>query len=421
MTSQVTLFCTTCSDALCQHCLTSHQGHDLIQIRRYVYQDVIRAVDINPIIDVGSVQAYIINQAKVIFLNARPQAKVQVTSKGLGQPDASASASAASTTTECCRSCSRNLREGFLYCCLACKVQAVELGLDVATGSSSTLPLEPYIPGPTKFGSAVFRKPSNAPPKKAKCGRPSKPEASVNHLQAGVGQQADNCGGSNELGTSSEAPEAGGEGSGVGDQSSEGGEKSEPPSKRLCSHHGHQHQSKASKRVSGGSKKTADLKIAAAPTLLQPSEGIQSFLNFCPPGFFPFPMMLPNGLMFPAAVFQPMQTFPVFSGAWSMPSDLSCLLAQPPNGNNNNNNNHGDSGATSVQPRDDRAEMMTQGGEAFGAFRSSLAERSTGSSDSEGGACPVTTLGVHNNSSPLEACGGSQRNKRKMGQPKRAA
>lgn len=41
-----------------------------------------------------------------MFLNARPQAKLGA----LGDPD-------------CCRNCARHLREGFAYCCLACKVR----------------------------------------------------------------------------------------------------------------------------------------------------------------------------------------------------------------------------------------------------------------------------------------------------------
>ena len=55
-------------------------------------------------------QAYTINQAKVVFLNARPQAK-------MGAP----------ADSDACRSCSRTLREGFSYCCLACKVRRLAM------------------------------------------------------------------------------------------------------------------------------------------------------------------------------------------------------------------------------------------------------------------------------------------------------
>lgn len=76
-----------------------------VQIRRYVYCDVIRAVDINPHVDTNGVQNYIINQAKVMFLNHRPHSKPNKP----GAPDS-------------CRTCRRHLREGYLFCSLACKV-----------------------------------------------------------------------------------------------------------------------------------------------------------------------------------------------------------------------------------------------------------------------------------------------------------
>ena len=46
------------------------------QIRRYVYCDVVRTQDIQRYLDPAGVQTYIINQAKVVFLNHRPQSKL---------------------------------------------------------------------------------------------------------------------------------------------------------------------------------------------------------------------------------------------------------------------------------------------------------------------------------------------------------
>lgn len=70
-----------------------------------------------------SSQCYIINQAKVMFLNPRPQSKV-------------GAAGAADT----CRSCARHLREGSVYCCLACKVAALQAGdAWLPTAASHTL------------------------------------------------------------------------------------------------------------------------------------------------------------------------------------------------------------------------------------------------------------------------------------------
>jgi hypothetical protein len=53
-------------------------------------------------------QTYIINQAKVMFLNQRPQSK-------MSRPGAA----------DACLICSRTLREGCSYCSLACKVEAL--------------------------------------------------------------------------------------------------------------------------------------------------------------------------------------------------------------------------------------------------------------------------------------------------------
>eukprot|EP00878_Enallax_costatus_P011964 GHUV01012491.1.p1 GENE.GHUV01012491.1~~GHUV01012491.1.p1 ORF type:complete len:168 (+),score=40.93 GHUV01012491.1:1090-1593(+) len=60
-------------------------------------------------VDVSGVQTYIINQAKVMFLNQRPQSK-------MGRPGA----------PDSCLTCARTLREGCSYCSLACKVEALK-------------------------------------------------------------------------------------------------------------------------------------------------------------------------------------------------------------------------------------------------------------------------------------------------------
>lgn len=53
-------------------------------------------------------QTYIINQAKVMFLNQRPQSK-------MSRPGAA----------DACLICSRTLREGCSYCSLACKIESL--------------------------------------------------------------------------------------------------------------------------------------------------------------------------------------------------------------------------------------------------------------------------------------------------------
>ncbi|CAM6103869.1 unnamed protein product [Calypogeia fissa] len=100
------IFCVDCSDSICQHCHPTHRTHRLLQIRRYVYHDVIRLLDVQKLVDCSQVQTYIINSARVVFLNQRPQPRP---SKGLGNA---------------CETCERSLQETYRYCSVACKVDA---------------------------------------------------------------------------------------------------------------------------------------------------------------------------------------------------------------------------------------------------------------------------------------------------------
>ncbi|GAB4832756.1 Protein RGF1 INDUCIBLE TRANSCRIPTION FACTOR 1 [Ancistrocladus abbreviatus] len=84
-----------------------HRFHRLIQIRRYVYHDVIRLEDLEKLIDCSNVQAYTINSAKVIFIKKRPQNRQF---KGSGNY---------------CTSCDRSLQEPYIHCSLGCKVDFV--------------------------------------------------------------------------------------------------------------------------------------------------------------------------------------------------------------------------------------------------------------------------------------------------------
>ncbi|GIL74696.1 hypothetical protein Vretimale_2329 [Volvox reticuliferus] len=112
--NECTFFCITCGvkpHSVCQHCMGAHAGHQVIQVRRYVYCDVVRACDISPFVDASGVQNYIINSAKVMFLNHRPHSKI-------GRANG----------VDICRTCHRHLREGYSYCSLACKVEALTKG-----------------------------------------------------------------------------------------------------------------------------------------------------------------------------------------------------------------------------------------------------------------------------------------------------
>uniref|UniRef100_A0A453SZW7 B box-type domain-containing protein n=1 Tax=Aegilops tauschii subsp. strangulata TaxID=200361 RepID=A0A453SZW7_AEGTS len=97
------IFCLACRTSICPHCAPAHRHHPLIQVRRYVYNDVVRLDDLERLIDCSFVQPYTINSAKVIFLKPRPQSRPF---KGSGNV---------------CLTCDRILQEPFHFCCLSCK------------------------------------------------------------------------------------------------------------------------------------------------------------------------------------------------------------------------------------------------------------------------------------------------------------
>ncbi|XP_062218314.1 protein RGF1 INDUCIBLE TRANSCRIPTION FACTOR 1-like [Phragmites australis] len=101
------IFCLGCCASICPHCAPAHRHHPLLQVRRYVYHDVVRLGDLEKLIDCSYVQSYTINSAKVIFLKPRPQSRPF---KGSGNV---------------CLTCDRILQEPFHFCSLSCKVDHV--------------------------------------------------------------------------------------------------------------------------------------------------------------------------------------------------------------------------------------------------------------------------------------------------------
>ncbi|MQL84145.1 hypothetical protein Taro_016653, partial [Colocasia esculenta] len=111
------MFCLDCpaAAAFCFYCRSvRHFDHRTIQIRRSSYHDVVRVSEVQGALDTTGVQTYVINSARVVFLNERPLPKGTA---------ASCFGAAAKSPAHVCEICSRALLDPFRFCSLACKVR----------------------------------------------------------------------------------------------------------------------------------------------------------------------------------------------------------------------------------------------------------------------------------------------------------
>ncbi|CAN8247181.1 unnamed protein product [Cochlearia groenlandica] len=120
--NECNMFCLSCQNAaFCFYCRSSHHiDHPVLQIRRSSYHDVVRVTEIENVLDIRGVQTYVINSARVLFLNERTQPKNSSSSSSHG-----VASSTPKSLSYFCETCCRTLLDPFRFCSLGCKVKGM--------------------------------------------------------------------------------------------------------------------------------------------------------------------------------------------------------------------------------------------------------------------------------------------------------
>ncbi|RCV25396.1 hypothetical protein SETIT_5G163100v2 [Setaria italica] len=125
--NECNLFCIQCEvspAAFCYYCRScDHSTHRVIQIRRSSYHNVVRVSEIEDILDISDVQTYIINSARVVFLNERPQ------QRGCGV----SLCKAPTLSAHNCETCGRGLLDAFHFCSLGCHLRSTKKDMNRTT------------------------------------------------------------------------------------------------------------------------------------------------------------------------------------------------------------------------------------------------------------------------------------------------
>ncbi|KAL6881965.1 hypothetical protein ACP4OV_011437 [Aristida adscensionis] len=134
--NECNLFCVDCEvppAAFCYYCRSRHHStHRVIQIRRSSYHDVVRVSELEGILDISDVQTYVINSARVVFLNERPQPR------GCGV----SVCKPLSSLSYYCETCGRALLDAFRFCSLGCNVRGIKEDIMNTTMAGEDLELD---------------------------------------------------------------------------------------------------------------------------------------------------------------------------------------------------------------------------------------------------------------------------------------